>query len=85
MKSIFFCLTIFFQFIIIATLNFPDGLKIIAGIFAVCMTIGFFLLYLGDTISIKLRDLGWGLRYGTLFSIIATVAFVYWLSYQLYG
>jgi amino acid transporter len=83
MKSIFFALTVVSQFILVASLKILDNLHIVALIFAVCMTVGFFLMYLDNTINITLKSLGWGLRYGTLFSIIATMAFLYWLSYQL--
>jgi len=83
MKSIFFGIIVFAQLVLITCLKLLDNLLVIAAIFATCMTIGFFLMYLGDTVNTIWRNLGWGLRYGTLFSIIATVAFVYWLSYRL--
>ncbi|WP_255155070.1 hypothetical protein [Ferruginibacter sp. HRS2-29] len=83
MKSIFFALTAITQFILVASSKILDNLYVVAIIFAAYMTVVFFLMYLGDTIPITLKHFGWGLRYGTLFSIIATVAFLYWLSYQL--
>lgn len=83
MKSIFFALTILFQFILIASVKLLDNLGLIAVIFGVCLTGGFFLMYHGDTINPTLKNLGWGLRYGTLFSLSATFLFLWWLAHNL--
>ena len=80
MKIAYFALTILLQFILIVSLKLLDNLPLIGGIFAICLTIGFFLMYIADTINPTLKNFGWGLRYGSLFSAIATFLFLWWLA-----
>ena len=80
MKILFLGLTIAVQFIVLVSLKLLDNLYLIAGIFGVCLTAGFFLMYLGDTINPTLKNIGWGLRYGSLFSLIGVFLFLWWLS-----
>ena len=83
MKILFFVLTVVVQFSILIPIRLLDNLNLIAAMFAISLTAGFYLMYLGDTIKPTLKNLGWGLRYGSLFSIISLLVFLWWFSNNL--
>lgn len=81
-KSLFFILTILVQFSLLACLELFGYPYFIIGIMGLCLMAGYFLMYLDNTISPVLINLGWGLRNGTLVSFVLMVVLLWWIYYR---
>lgn len=81
LKLISFVLTIFTEFLLIVGLQLLDSLDLILFIFACCAISGLIITLRYQKKS-KIQEIGWGMLLGSLTSIILTITFVTWLSYN---
>ncbi|MGH1517682.1 hypothetical protein [Chryseobacterium sp. JK1] len=82
MKYIFLIITIAIQFSLIVSLQLLDGFEIIIGIFIACLLVGALLYFLKSEKLSHFKSLGFGLFYGSLISLVSTIGFMIWLSYN---
>ncbi|MFZ4929205.1 hypothetical protein [Chryseobacterium sp. Mn2064] len=82
MKYIFLIITITIHFSLIVSLQLLDGFEIIIGIFIACLLVGALLYFLKSEKLLSFKNLGFGLFYGSLISLVSTIGFMIWLSYN---
>ncbi|MTI41088.1 hypothetical protein [Fulvivirga lutimaris] len=80
MKIITYLITISFQLLSVWSLKLLDSFSLIIVIFISCVIGGFFLKRIKST-----TNLGWGLFFGSLTSLVITIGFTIWLSFNLGG
>jgi len=81
LKLISFVITIFTEFLLIVGLQLLDSFDLILLIFTCCAISGL-LITLKYQKKSKMQEMGWGLLFGSLTSIILTISFTIWLSYN---
>ncbi|BFO68538.1 hypothetical protein NK356_09095 [Chryseobacterium sp. S0630] len=82
MKYILLILTIVIQFIIIVSLQLLDSFELIIGIFIACLLLGALIYFSKSEKISSLKNLGFGLFYGSLISLVSVIGFMTWLSYN---
>jgi|GEM_PF-3654213 len=78
-KGVFFILTILVQFSLLACFELLGYPYFIIGIMGLFLTVGYFLIYLDNTISPVLINLAWGLTLGTLVSFVLMIVLLWWV------
>ena len=81
MKTTSFILTILIQFLLIFTLKLLDNFYLILLILISSLAVGF-LIRISNLTKSKIKKIGWGLLFGSLTSLILTILFVVWLSFN---
>ena len=82
MKYIFLLATLVIQFLSVLTLKLLDNISLIVGIFCGCIIIGGFIMFSKKGRSSQLKNIGWGLFYGSLTSLVVIMLFMLWLSFN---
>ncbi|KAA2223687.1 hypothetical protein FW780_05650 [Chryseobacterium sediminis] len=82
MKYFFLILTIVIQLLLIISLQLLDSFETIIGIFIICLFMGALIYFSKSAKIVSLKNLGFGLFYGSLISLVSVVAFITWLSYN---
>jgi hypothetical protein len=82
MKSIFLVATIGLQFLSVFTLKLLDNFFLIIGIFIFCIAIGGIINFSKPTKNSTIKNIGWGLFYGSLTSLGLVTVFMIWLSFN---
>ena len=81
MKLLYFALTILIQFISLMTLKLLDSFYLIILIFISCLGAGFLIKMYSPTKTI-MKEIGWGVLFGSLTSLTLTLLFVLFLSFN---
>jgi hypothetical protein len=81
MKIVAFITTILIQFLSIVALNLLDNFYLIILIFITCL-VGGLLIKMSSSTKSKMKEIGWGLLFGSLTSLTLTLLFVIWLSFN---
>lgn len=81
MKTTSFILTILIQFLLVFTLKLLDNFYLILLILISSLVIGF-LIQISNSTKSNIKKIGWGLLFGSLTSLILTIMFVIWLSFN---
>jgi hypothetical protein len=82
MKILFFIATLALQFLSVLMFKLLDNFIPIISIFITCMVAGLLLKYTNDNPKRIVKNLGWGLLYGSLSSVALLIAFMIWLSFN---
>jgi hypothetical protein len=82
MKTIYSILTIILHFLIIIDLKILDNLNLIIIILVLSTITGFTIKFLYKNKNKHLLNLGSGIFYGSLTSLISTTLFIIWLNYN---
>lgn len=80
-KIISFLLTLLIQFLSILTLKLLDNFYLIILIFIACLITGHIFRTNTSSTSAK-KEIGWGLFYGSITSLLLTIVFIIWLSFN---
>jgi len=80
-KIISFLLTLLIQFLSILTLKLLDNFYLIILIFIACLITGYIFRTNTSSTSVK-KEIGWGLFYGSITSLLLTIVFIIWLSFN---
>jgi hypothetical protein len=81
MKYFYLILTVLLQFLCLRVIKLLDNPTILLAIVGLSLLIGI-LVKLNNKENKPLRDLGWGLFYGSLASLALLVVFMIWLSFN---
>ena len=83
MRALFFILTISFHLLCILTLKFLDDFKLIIMIFCGCLISGLIIKLTVKNKKDLFSNIGWGLFYGSITSLIMIIIFSFWLTFAL--
>lgn len=82
MRYLYLFLTLSIQYLCVYALKLLDNPALIFCIFVFLLAGGIIATAIGKKGSAFLKDLGWGLLYGSLTSVILVVIFLVWLSFN---
>ena len=80
-KIISFLATLLIQFLSILTLKLLDNFSLIILIFIACIITGYIFRTNTSSTSPK-KEIGWGLFYGSIASLLSIIVFMIWLSFN---
>lgn len=82
MKLIFYISTLAIQFLSIVGLKLLDNFIVIIILFLGCLTFGIKFHFYSKPNEKRINDIGWGLFYGSITSLILTILFIIWLVFN---
>jgi hypothetical protein len=83
MKIFISTLTVLIHIFCVLCSKFLDDFLILISIFICTLIIGLVILFLTPKTSSLTRNIGWGLLYGSLTSIVSSGVFLLWFGYAL--
>jgi len=81
-KTITFVLIVLIQLALIIELKLLDDFYPIITVISLCALIGLIIRLTLPKQQIKIRNIGWGILYGSITSMLLTIVFIVWLNYN---
>jgi hypothetical protein len=82
MKYLFLIATIALQFLSVLTLKLLDSFGLILGIFVLCLLVGGIIHFSKKNTNLTIANIGWGLFFGSLSSLLLVIVFTIWLAFN---
>jgi hypothetical protein len=82
MKYVCLALTLLAEYLLIRVFKMLDNTDVLIIIFVSVLLIGMFITIYNKKVSKTIKNIGWGMLYGSISTIVLMVVFFLWLSYN---